>query len=111
MGDEKTLIPDPWNDGRVRLLGAFAMLLPDPTVKANFDHVENGMTMAEVERIFGGKGIRSSNTRKNSYSMNWKAENGSCATITFRDDCVVNKTWEEPEETFLDKIRRLLHLR
>ena len=38
-------------------LGVLAMLSPNPGVtKAKFDRIEKGMTLAEVEAIFGGPG-------------------------------------------------------
>jgi hypothetical protein len=94
----------------VVVLGVLAMLPPRPGVtKANFDRIQEGMTMMEVEEIFGREGNQASRGR----TVFWGADDGSGAAIGFgmSHDCVVGKHWHDSNETFLDKIRRWLHLR
>jgi hypothetical protein len=93
-------------------LGVLAMLPPNTrpgVTKANFDRIEIGMTMAEVEEILGGKG--KSFDEDDKAFMYWDADDGSLATIRFVDNCVPDKTWYDSDETIPDKIRRWLHLR
>jgi hypothetical protein len=118
------------------ILGVLAMLPPSPGVtKANFDRIEKGMTVAEVEGIFGGEGEEGEVTRDDKALIaeilgqeferdgkspkvrgdlrvcrTWGANDGSGAQIEFVDDCVVDKHWFDSHETVLDKIRRWLHL-
>ena len=91
-------------------LGVLAMLPPSPGVtKANFDRIETGMTLAEVEAIFERKGVLGwSGEGVSIYS--WEAYDGSSASVEFSNDCVDVSAWTDPNETFLDKIRRWLHL-
>jgi hypothetical protein len=119
-------------------VGVLAMLPPRPGVtKTNFDRIETGMTRAEVEDIFGGKGkewpefwmrsdadilkgmttqeIREIDSRERQgwdrFIMRWDANDEAQAGILIQNDCVVAKQWFDSNETFLDKIRRWLHLR
>ena len=90
-------------------LGVLAILPPSPGVtKANFDRIEKGMTKAEVEEIFGGKGELFHEDDK--ALMYWDADDGSLALIRFVDNCVPDKTWYDSDETILGKLRRWLHL-
>jgi hypothetical protein len=92
------------------ILGVLSLLPPDPGVtKANFDRIEKGMTQAEVQEMFGGKGIFLERSDPPYYC--WQADDGSWANILFSDDCVTDKLWRDSGETFLDTIRRWLHLR
>jgi hypothetical protein len=99
------------------VLGMLAMLPPRPGVtKANFDRIENGMTMVEVEKIFGGKGHEILIPATDSVFVGfrvwfaWTASDGSGAVITFSHNGVEHKGWEDSTETILDRIRRWLHL-
>ena len=102
----------------VMMLGVLALLLPSPGVsKANFDRIEKGMTSAQVEQILGGEaktiepwfgGIRDNPGAKVAV---WKADDESKAGIVLMNSCVFDKEWRDSTETFLDKIRRWLHLR
>jgi hypothetical protein len=99
-------------------LCVLAMIPPRPGVtKANYDRIETGMTKAEVEEIFGGKEIDllAAPMKNRSWDVFgrsvWTADDGSEAWISFGDDCVYQKRWYESAETFLDKLRRWLHLR
>jgi hypothetical protein len=90
-------------------VGVLAMLPPRTGVTAaNHDRIENGMTMAEVEEIFGREGFIS-NYSGTDHRI-WVADDRSQAVIFFSDDGVTDKDWEDSNETFLDKIRRVLHL-
>jgi hypothetical protein len=98
-------------------LGVLAMLPPSTGVtKANFDRIQGGMTLAEVKEIFGRKADESMRyvaygKVKQETERIWAADDGSAAFVEFRDDCVTGKEWAGFNETFLDKIRRWLHLR
>jgi hypothetical protein len=87
-------------------LGVLAMLPSRSKVtKANYDRIQEGMTKAEVEEIFGPQG-RLIHGRC-SY---WGAGDGSGMKIWFENDCVIDMQWIDSNETFLDKFRRWLHL-
>jgi hypothetical protein len=98
-------------------LGVLAMLPPRPGVtKANFDRIQDGMTMAEVEEIFGAyPEFRVGHAGNH---KTWRNPNGSLAHIWFDTDLfgenkvwVSEKEWHDSDETILDKLRRWLHLR
>jgi hypothetical protein len=86
-----------------------ALLLSDgPGVtKANFDRIEEGMTLQEVEQILGRPG----KLTWGGYS--WEAEDGATVFVVFDFDgaSAGPKSWADSRETPLDKIRRWLHLR
>ena len=88
--------------------GVLAMLPPSPGVtKANFDRIQEGMTKAEVEEIFGGKGVPLWTSRE----LLWASDDGSEVEVDFGVvGCVQTKIWVSSNETILDKIRRWLHL-
>jgi hypothetical protein len=89
----------------VLAIGVLGMLPPRPGVtRANFDRIEMGMTEAEVEEIFGGKG------KQEQCGCVWNAYDGSWSTMTFDHDCVDTKRWTDSDNTFLHRIRRWLHL-
>jgi len=86
--------------------GVLSILPPRPGVtRTNFDRIENGMTRAEAEEIFGEKATGWGEPRL------WIANDVSMASIDITDDCVKGKEWHQFNETILDKIRRWLHLR
>jgi hypothetical protein len=94
--------------------GVLAMLPPRPRVtKANFDRVEKGMTVAEVEGIFGQSGellIIEGDPREE--GKIWWADDGSWARVGIDEGRVTEKKhWNDSGEKFLDKIRRWLLLR
>jgi hypothetical protein len=94
-------------------LCVLAMLPPCPAVtKASFDRIQEGMTKAEVEQIFGGEGHGNwgNHPLEGSWYV-WIADDGSVAFIHILDGCVRGKEWHDSHETFRDKIRRWLHLR
>jgi hypothetical protein len=89
-------------------VGVLAMLPPRPGVtKANFDRIEKGMTRVEVEAIFR----RVFQDMVEGDKAFLQADDGSETWIRFQGDCVDEKGWHDWHETFLDKIRRWLHLR
>ena len=89
-------------------LGVAAMLPSGPNVtKANFDRIQQGMAQAEAEGIFGREGKHGKGWGISRY---WVADDGSWAIIWLIDDCVTDKHWQDSNETFLNKIRRWLHL-
>ena len=106
------------------IFGVLAMLPPRPGItKASFDRIEIGMTLAEVEEIFGGKGRKGIGIETidatgkvvapSLYGMTyeWMDDTKSLnAEIEFVENCVFDKTWTSFNETILDKIRRWLHL-
>lgn len=111
------------------LLGAgfgVAMMLSDgPGVtKASFDRIEKGMTLAEVEFIFGGPTPLRENWSRVRWPLTtdpdaywaidavhcWDAGDGSGATIGFKDGQVVFVDWAASSETVLEKFRRWLRL-
>ena len=94
-------------------MGAAALIPEGPGVtKGNFDRIEKGMTSAEVEALFGGEGwnYRVGGTDKDWNGFLWRGDDDSAANIEFINHCVARKYWVNSDETFLDKIRRWLHL-
>ena len=103
-------------------LGIAALLPPTPGVtKANFDRVQEGMTMPEVRAILGEDSIPRLSIGDDARTFNdrWIADDGSEARILF--DCVVGQeeegyvvssmVWHESSETPFQKICRWLRLR
>ena len=91
------------------VLVVVAMLMPRPGVtKADFERIQIGMTEAEVESIFGGKGQPGFGHQ--SPWKYWTADNGSFAALIIDEDRVDLKLWFKSNETFSDKIRRWLRL-
>ena len=89
--------------------------------KVSFDQVENGMTIAEVEKIFGmpserhhaifvradGPGTADGTELRHF----WTGTDNAEIVVLFFNDKVSNKGWAtRPREPVLGKIRRLLHL-
>jgi hypothetical protein len=97
-------------------LGVLALLPPSPGVtKANFERIQKGMTLAEVEEILGRKAYQSvryvvDGEVKQETERIWAADDGSGAGVDFVDDCVTDKEWAYSHEPILHKIRRWLHL-
>ena len=95
-------------------LGAIvpALLPPRPGVtKANFDRIQEGMTILEVEEILGERSyaFRLPENSKQLIAWWWKnPETG--AGIEFEGDVVAKKNWTDLTETFAEKLRRWLHL-
>ncbi len=97
------------------ILGALAMLPPPPGVtKANFDRIQDGMTKAEVEEIFGtgpASGWRGTEVEGETWGW-WEGEDEPGAEISFNDERVSRRLWfSDPKmETVLARVRRWLHL-
>jgi hypothetical protein len=109
---------------RVRyiLVAAFALAVivyavvalwpPAPGVtQANFDRIKDGMTLAEVEAIYGKP---SSNSflvpfgEPFSVVHSWVSPSGNTAFVHISENVVVYKSWPEADETTLRKVRRWL---
>ena len=63
--------------------------------KAKYDQIRNGMSLADVERIFGGKGEQFYNGKASGStftSFKWAGENYTMALVSFRDDKVTSKS-------------------
>jgi hypothetical protein len=74
--------------------------------KANFDRIEEGMTLQEVEQIFGRPGTYT-------WSCYWWQADGARVFVEFdyNGASAGRKTWwEDSTEPILDKLRRWLHL-
>ena len=84
------------------------MLPRSGITKANFDRIEDAMTAAQVEEIFGEKGQTERWDGAGWFS--WTAPDGSGALVIFFEDRVSQKWWNDSQETFLKRIRRWLHL-
>jgi hypothetical protein len=91
------------------IIGVLAMPTGPGVTKANLDRVEEGMTKAEVEQIFGMKGEKLPPAYDGEW-MYWRADDGSSAVIRFGEDGLDFKNWHDSDETIPDKIRRWLHL-
>jgi hypothetical protein len=92
-------------------LGVLAMLPPRPGVTpANIERIEDGMTLAEVEKILGGPGPDFISGRA-AKILAWNNPHyGTWVHVVFDcDNRVIGKVWESPE-TFLQRVQRLLHL-
>jgi hypothetical protein len=90
-------------------LGVLAMLPPRPGVtKANFDRIQMGMTLAEVQEIFGEKGRLMDGADK---FVLWETEDrSSWVDIDFLDDRLVDLAWHDATETTFNRICRWLGL-
>jgi hypothetical protein len=78
--------------------------------KANFDRIEDGMTMREVEQILGGVGLTFHGFADQKSMFVWAAEDGSMAFVAVSNDAVLSKSWHASRETILTKLRRWLRL-
>jgi hypothetical protein len=79
--------------------------------KANYDRIAEGMTLAEVQKIFGKEGIvfhGFPNETARAYC--WENADRSLAILFFDDNSkVVEKAkWADSTESIVDKIRRLI---
>jgi len=80
--------------------------------KANFDRIENGMTVANVEAILGESAwpYASAFTTGSGTTTfaEWHGRDGAIADVVFSNDVVTGKAWTASTETIPDKIRRWL---
>jgi len=93
--------------GSVGFVAATLLMSNGPGVtKANFDRIEEEMTLQEVEQILG---------RPGTYTWGgyyWQADDGAKAFVVFvKGDSAGQKNWNDSTESPLDKICRWLHLR
>ena len=93
-------------------LGVLALLPARPGVtKANFDRIQDGMRIEEVDQIFGGPGLNFDGFAHHKHTtLVWQADDGSIAFIEVEGDAVVSKRWGQSNETIMAKLRRWLHL-
>jgi hypothetical protein len=95
------------------ILGVLAMLPPrppHPSAIETFNRVEIGMTLAEVQGIFSHEGtqlVLTPDGRKQTWE--WKVDGQTTMYIDFYDGMVDGKAMTRLD-TFLDKLRRWLHL-
>jgi hypothetical protein len=92
------------------LFGVLAMLPEGPGVtKANFDKVEKGMTLAEVEQIFGKAGLPK--PIDEFLEVVWQDnKKGNEAIVTFEDGRVDSMFWHSSDGFFFRKLLRWLRL-
>jgi hypothetical protein len=91
------------------VVGLLALLPPWPGVtKANFDRVQEKMTAAEIEEIFGRKGIV--RMRGEIELRSWRGDDKSEVWVLLRSDRVTGKKWFDSPETLPDKLRRWLYV-
>ena len=78
----------------VGFVAALLMLNGPGVTKANFDRIEEGMTLQEVEQIFGtpGKYTWGGHT--------WQADDGASVFVefAFSGESAGHKTWEDSRE-------------
>ena len=95
------------------VLGTLAMLPPRPGVtKVNFDRIEEGMKLEEVELILGKDSWTSVDGLSESGSFRvqtWYGADKACARFAFQDECVSSKTWIDSTETASEKLCRWVH--
>lgn len=89
-----------------------ALLPPQPGVtKVNFDRIEDGMSISEVEQILGGPGVAFHGfANRPPATFVWTGDGESLAFVEFTDNSVRGKTWRPSTETIFEKVRRWLHL-
>lgn len=96
-----------------------AVMLQDHVTEENLNRIEEGMTKAEVEKIFGAKGELGEFqywSRPNLVGMVWKGHDGT-ACVLFENNRVATsehiptRGWSHGNESMSSKIRRWLHVR
>jgi len=96
------------------VLVTFAMLPPRPGVtKANFDRIEEGMMLEEVEAIFGCRGAFLDNeiiAKNNEKEILWSAAPDGAIAIRFNQDNKVIKIERaaSTRPTFWQRLRALI---
>jgi hypothetical protein len=90
----------------VCVLLVLKMLPAKPGVtKANFDRIEDGMTLAEVEDIFG---LERDVAAVKERAIAWEVGDGPWAVVQLLDGRVAGKRWDSSNETVFGKISRWL---
>ena len=90
------------------MLGSLSMLYPSPAgiTNANLCRIEKGMTLFDVEQIFGERGIQLDGGK-----VFWKAEDEFAVIVLFKDDRVHETYWNDSKQTTVGKLLVYLHLR
>jgi hypothetical protein len=94
------------------IVGVLSMLPPRSGVtKANFDRIENGMTLEEVETILGGPAHWQGKIERWHF-YKWRCDDGATANVTMyvTREVVCAGRWIDSTETIREKIRRWLCL-
>jgi hypothetical protein len=95
-------------------LGMVAILLPRPGIsKANFDRIENEMTVEQVDQILGELSSepgfdRPRDPRKWAY---WNANDGSSIGIGLLHGRVAGKEWNYSDEPMMKRMLRWIGVR
>src|SRR5262245_26165231 len=80
------------------ICGIITMMPPRSGVtEANFNRIQIGMNLAEVEELFGGPGWLKGRIDGEDY-YSWTVPDGIwvhgvCVDVTVKDNCVVRRTW------------------
>ena len=92
------------------IVGVLMTLSEHPGVtKANFDQIEKGMTLAEVEQIFGKAGLQK--PIDEFQEIVWQDNKmGNEAIVTFHDGRAASMFWHSSDGFFFRKLLRWLHL-
>ena len=95
------------------IVGVLAMLPPRPgATKANYDRIENGMRLEDVESILGGAGMPIHGTvfdgKQGHSRWRWDSDDGIVTVILTEQSRVRDKWWGEwqPKPTFGMVVRR-----
>jgi hypothetical protein len=89
----------------VGFVAALVMSNGPGVTKASFDRIEKGMTLQEVEQIFGRAGTPTWG------GYWWQADDGAKAYVWFGSGEHARQiNWEHSTESWLDQLRRWLHL-
>jgi hypothetical protein len=93
-------------------LGVLAMLPPGPGVtKANYDRIQTGMSVQDVELLLGGTALPFHGfPHRGSEIFVWQGDDGALAFVEIADSSVISKQWHPSTESMTDKLRRWLHL-
>jgi membrane-associated phospholipid phosphatase len=91
-------------------IAVVAMWPPQPGVtQANFDRIAYGMTLAEVEAIFGRPPDVSWHRPHQDTICHWTCPSGHSTYLLISEtEGVFGKNWPEADETITRKIRRWL---
>jgi hypothetical protein len=91
------------------VLVVLALMPRSQVTRANYDRITVGMTLAEVEELFGQKGgVFHGFANKRATTYYWQADDGALALIDFDDNERVAELaqWSDSTETIGDKLRR-----
>jgi hypothetical protein len=81
--------------------------------KANYDRIQPGMTLTEVQDVFGKVGICETGTTQGAPQVcvySWENQDRSGAFLLFDNNRLLMKgQWTDSTESMWDKILRLIH--